>query len=266
MMMLGKTAVGLISLTSFAFAGVRSGKATADWLSAAGSYEPGKPVQTALRLTLDEGFHTYWSNPGESGMKLAVSWELPAGWTAGEVEHPAPERFEAGGLANFGYQGTVIFPVKLTPPADAVGPVKLTAKVSWLSCDDRSCIPGEAALDLTLASGPPVAAAAAREIDAALARVPRPQGFPLTVVEKPGTLLLTIRNAEPDLDLGAHEVFPATPELLDPSAEIRFSREDGAWTAEVAKSEYFKKPLQELVLVLAGPDGAVPFSLAWKAR
>lgn len=263
---LSSTALCLLASVSFASAEVRSGKATADWLVATETYEPGKPVQTGLRLVLDDGFHTYWSNPGESGMKISVSWELPVGWAAGEVEHPVPVRFETGGLANFGYKGTVIFPVKLTPPANAEGPVKLTAKVSWLSCDDSSCIPGEAALDLPLKPGLPVATAAAREIDAALARVPRPRGFPLTLVEKPETLLLSIQATDPQLDFGAHEFFPATPELLDPAAKVRFTREGAVWTAEVAKNDYFKKPLRKLVLVFAKKGGAEPFSLSWRAE
>jgi DsbC/DsbD-like thiol-disulfide interchange protein len=265
MMMLGRSVIALISLASVASASVRSGKAAADWISTSGSYQPGTPVQTALRLVIDAGFHTYWSNPGESGMKLAVKWDLPPGWTAGELEHPIPERFETSGLANFGYKGTVIFPVKLTPPAEAAGPVKLAAEVSWLNCDDSSCIPGEAALSLPLEPGPPVATAAAPEIEGALARVPRPKELPLSLAENPETLLLTIRAADPAIDLGKHEVFPVTPDVLDPAATIRFTRQDAAWTAEVAKSEYFKKPLTELELVFAGPGGASPFALSWKA-
>jgi len=258
----------LISLGSLSFAGVRSGKAIADWPTATATYEAGKPVQTGLRLVLDEGFHTYWSNPGEGGMKISVNWDLPAGWTAGELEHPLPERFDAGGLANFGYKGSVVFPVKLTAPAEAAGPVTLLAQVFWLNCDDNTCIPGEAALELTLEPGPPTATAEAKEIDAALAQVPRPNegALTLSVTEKPDSLRLIIKATDAEWNANKHEIFPATPEIIDPAAEFIFTRQDAVWTAEVSKSKYLETPVTELLLVLAGPDGAPPTSLTWKRK
>lgn len=263
--MLTKSAILFVLLCSLSFAGVRSGKATADWATTSVTYEAERPVQTALRLVIDEGFHTYWSNPGEGGMKISVAWELPAGWTAGALEHPVPERFATGGLANFGYKGTAVFPVKLRPPADAAGAVKLRAQVSWLSCDDDSCIPGEATLELALEPGPPTATAEAREIEVALARVPRPasDGLTLNVTEQPDTLRLTITATAAEWDAAAHEIFPATPEIIDPAAEFVFVREGASWTTEVAKSEYLATPVAELVLVLAHRDGTPPVALTW---
>ena len=40
-------------------------------------------VKTGIRLVVDEGYHTYWLNPGDGGMKISVKWELPTGWSAG---------------------------------------------------------------------------------------------------------------------------------------------------------------------------------------
>ena len=189
-----RIALTFAALCTLSAAAVRSGKTEADWVSASSTYEPGKPVQTAVRLVLDPGWHTYWENPGEGGMKISAKWELPAGWTAGEIEHPVPVRFETGGLVGFGYEGTVLFPVKFTPPAGFTGVAKLKGKISWLTCNDDQCVPGEAELELALSSGPAAETLETKLIREALAKVPQPQEVRLQVTEKPDTLSLRIET------------------------------------------------------------------------
>lgn len=247
---------------------VHSGHATADWWSASVHYRAGEPVETALRLEIEPGWHTYWSNPGEGGMKLAVDWELPEGWVADEPAHPVPIRFMTGGLAGFGYEGEVLFPVTVTPPADATGQVKLTAKVAWLTCDDSACVPGDATLTLTLLPGKPVEAANARAIAAARAKVPQPlEGATLAVAEEGENLVLQLRlPAAGAPDPGQSSVFPETPQAVDPAAAIDFAKDGEHWTASVAKNEYAAGPLEELTLVIAPKDGSAPVAVTWKAE
>ena len=38
----------------------------------------------------------------------------------------------------------MVFPVTVTPPPDFEGSVKLRGKISWLTCNDEGCIPGDA--------------------------------------------------------------------------------------------------------------------------
>ena len=42
----------------------------------------GATLDLALRLDLDEGWHSYWINPGDSGLPVEVEWTLPEGVTA----------------------------------------------------------------------------------------------------------------------------------------------------------------------------------------
>ena len=258
--------LGLLSLC--VSADVRSGKATLGWISSSATCEPGKPIQTAIRLSVDAGWHTYWLNPGEVGMKTSVEWQLPAGWSAGEVAHPVPLRMSTAGHPGFGYAGTVLFPVTLTPPPDFKGSATPKAMVSWLTCNDDLCIPGDAAIALDLTSGTPAPTAEAREIREALLKIPRPQtgSMDLTVREKPGHLVLEIqtRRGKP-LDPANYEIFPATPHIIDPAVEIQFTAQGTAWTATVPKSEYVTGPVRQLSLVLAAKDGSEPIELTWKA-
>ena len=111
---------------------------------------PGQPFWVGLLQTLDDGWHTYWRNPGDSGAAARIEWHLPDGWTASSIHWPVPERMPYGDLMNFGYSGEVLLPVMITPPADLErGRVELAAEALWLVCADV-CIPGEGRLLLTL--------------------------------------------------------------------------------------------------------------------
>lgn len=250
-------------------ASVRSGKAVADWITASATYETGKPVQTAVRLVVDEGWHTYWENPGAGGMKISATWELPAGWVAGGLEHPVPKRFTTDDLVGFGYEGTVVFPVKFTPPTGFTGVAKLRGKISWLTCNDDQCVPGDAELKLSLDPGPPRATAETPLTRDALAKIPRLQEkwVHLGVAEKKDVVVLRIEaHVSRPLNLEDYEIFPATPQVVDPSAKILFIRNGSEWTAEVTKSEYLVKPAKELTLVLVGRSGQPPMALTWKSE
>src|SRR4051812_1086989 len=61
----------------------------ASLVAADASVQPGKPVTVALRFVHDPHWHTYWLNPG-TGLATSLTWTLPAGWKAGEIQWPAP--------------------------------------------------------------------------------------------------------------------------------------------------------------------------------
>ena len=241
---------------------VKSGHATAEWITGATVVEGGKPIQTGIRMVIEDGWHSYWTNPGESGMKLKVVWDLPEGWTAGEVEYPAPKKFLTGELPGYGYEGEVIFPVTLTPPVGASGSAQLAAKVSWLTCNDASCIPGKAELKLSPAAG---SAESADAVEKARARVPKPlEGLKLEVSETADAIGLSLETPE-GFDAAGWEVFPATEMALDHYKAIEFRKEGQKWAAKSGKNAYADGPLKELVLVLA-KKGKTPLEVAWKAK
>lgn len=256
------------ALSTLICASVRPGRAAVAWIGGSATCEPGKPYQSAVRMVLDPGWHSYWINPGEAGMKTTIKWKLPPGWKCGELQYPVPVRFQTAELTGFGYEDTAWFPVTVTPPVDFTGTARLTAVISWLACGADGCVPGEAELRLDLHAGPSERNADAPAIDAALARVPRPHPAAprLVVREVDKTIMLEI-IVEPDflVDLGLYRVFPATPESIDPKATIRFTKKEAIWTAEAPKSEYAAGPLKELSLVLAGDATIPPIEMMWRA-
>ncbi|MCS0629884.1 protein-disulfide reductase DsbD family protein [Telluria mixta] len=120
-------------------------------LAAADAVHPGERILFGVEQTLDPEWHTYWINPGETGVPTRIAWDLPAGASAGAIAWPVPERFRTGPVTSYGYAGRATLLSTLTVPQDArpgtTFPVR--ARVSWLVCKDV-CIPQQAEVGLAL--------------------------------------------------------------------------------------------------------------------
>ncbi len=118
---------------------------------------PGQPFRVGLLLRMAPGWHTYWENPGDSGLPTTFDLELPEGFEAGPLQWPLPIRLiEPGDIQVFAYKNEVLLVRTITPPAElAADAVELQADATWLVCE-AICIPGRASPGLTL----PVAASA----------------------------------------------------------------------------------------------------------
>lgn len=128
------------------------GKGTAyskpELISSVQSFQPGKPFFVGVRFQIKPGWHVYWRNPGDSGQEVRVSWNLPKGWSAGELMWPTPHVLTDSGLTTYVYSKEVTLLARLTPPKTAHR-AKLSAHLDWLVCSDV-CLPAKADLALTL--------------------------------------------------------------------------------------------------------------------
>ena len=70
----------------------------------------GAAANAGLYFKLEQGWHVYWKNAGDSGEPPRIRWTLPAGITAGALEFPPPSRLPLGPLMDFGYENEVLFP------------------------------------------------------------------------------------------------------------------------------------------------------------
>src|SRR5437868_15422530 len=52
---------------------------------------PGATAWLGVRLQHEPHWHTYWINPGDSGLPTKLSWQLPPGFRAEEIVWPAPQ-------------------------------------------------------------------------------------------------------------------------------------------------------------------------------
>ena len=109
----------------------------------------GQSAKAGLYFKLEQGWHVYWKNAGDSGEPPRIKWTLPDGIAAGALQFPPPTRLPLGPLMDFGYENEVLFPFDLRVTPDAKpGPAVLHAKVDWLVCREV-CIPGKAELEAT---------------------------------------------------------------------------------------------------------------------
>lgn len=142
-------------------------------------------LRVGLRLKIEEGWHIYWINSGDSGMPTKVSWTVPGQWRVSELRWPAPERIhERGGLISYGYRDEVILIADLFTPQEIPQgneSVEIAAVTNFLVCKDI-CVPGRSSASLALpfdTSRPQTASAEFAALDQADASTP----LPLSAIE-----------------------------------------------------------------------------------
>ena len=191
-------AASLLCTAQAVGAPVRTEHTEAELVAERSAWLPGAVNWVALRLKPDPGWHTYWRNPGDSGLATSLEWTLPEGWRAGDIAWPYPGMHRLGDLVNYGYGEETLHLVPIEVPARAQGerPV-LRALAKWLVCADI-CIPGRAELELAL----PVSEIATADPDwaprFAAARERLPRGEPL-----PGHFELADGEVRLAVDAGA---------------------------------------------------------------
>lgn len=120
--------------------------------------------QAAIRLTLSDGWKTYWRAPGEAGIPPAFSWRGSRNLGAVQITWPTPHLFDQGGVQTIGYTRQMVLPIEITPKTPGK-PVRLKGELDFGLCKDV-CIPGSLdfnhALDAQAGRNPTIAAALAQ--------------------------------------------------------------------------------------------------------
>ena len=132
----------------------------------------GEQLMAGIELRMDDGWKTYWRNPGDSGVPPQFDWSGSTNLKEAKVLYPAPHRFIDANITSIGYSGEVVFPVRLTPERPGE-PIELKLAFDFGLCKSL-CIPNQAKLSLKLAPGAILNEADAKILNASLDRVPRP--------------------------------------------------------------------------------------------
>ena len=222
-----------------------------DWITA------GHPFNVALRFELENGWHVYWVNPGDSGEPPRVTWDLPAGIKAGEIEWPAPRRLGTSTIVDYGYEDavTLIVPMRADATLSLQNPVPIAANVQVLVCREM-CIPGKAQvlLALPVKSQPPPANSQSihffTEARKAWPR-PAPASWKFSIAQTNDSFVLTANLGHKItgaifFPLAESQVSNAAPQTLVPTA--------AGFTLTLRKSDQLLKPIARLkgVLMLSG--------------
>ena len=103
-----------------------------------------------IRLQMQDGWHTYWENPGDSGSPFEATWTTEAGVIIENVSWPTPQTIPYPPLMTFGYEGDVVFPFQVFRSLDT-NLTEISLDFDFLICADI-CIPEQATLTLDLTS------------------------------------------------------------------------------------------------------------------
>ena len=199
-----------------------------------------RTFDAGLQFKLAPGWKTYWRSPGEVGLPPVINWENSIGIADVSLDFPAPKRFTAFEIENFGYDDATVLPLTIQRTADGSDTL-LKLNANFLVCADI-CVPAFVDLNLML---PEIDAAdlaineeAARTLSLFQTKVPddgRRSGIELTrvAVDPSGTRLEIAARARDAFD--NPDIFP---ELGDNTPfgrpEIRVGDDRQTMTATIA--------------------------------
>jgi thiol:disulfide interchange protein/DsbC/DsbD-like thiol-disulfide interchange protein len=184
--------------------------------------QTGKTFWLGLQLQHAREWHTYWRNPGDSGLPTQLEFILPPGLEVGPVIWPLPKKLSAGTLTNYGFDGDALLAVavKVTSayraPSNGQLPVQLHA--NWLVCR-LECIPqeGDFALQLPTQSS---FANHAKAFTSLIEQQATQLATPQKAARFDGDFLVAAVEGLPAAWVGQKlSIFPTEPELLESSTD-----------------------------------------------
>jgi DsbC/DsbD-like thiol-disulfide interchange protein len=213
----------------------------------------------ALHFSLEDGWHTYWVNPGDSGEAPRVTWTLPPGVTARPIQWPAPEHLGSASVVDYGYKNevTLLVPMHASANVLAQTPLVLNASVRVLVCKDI-CVPGKVQVSLALpVTARPLATDQAERslFTTARARLPRaaPANWKFTATEEKDSFVL---SAQVGKRIDQAYFYPLEESQIQNSAQQPVMPGADGFSLRLRKSDQLTKPIVRLKGVLLLSDRA----------
>lgn len=251
--------LSLFGTNSFAQTGTEH-HARAQLIAEDDSLRPGDTPWVGLLFDLDKGWHIYWTNPGDSGEPPRVTWELPAGFRAGEIRWPSPIRLGGGSIVDYGYEGRVLLMAPIETPATLKenDTVTLAATVKLIVCREI-CIPDEARLTLTLPSldGQSTHTSKWQDLFQRTRQQlpkPMPAGWKAQAESWNDAFILSVETGAP---VDKATFFPLEVSQIQNSAPQAVTPFEKGFRLTLKKSEQLMKPIASLKgLIVLEPGGA----------
>ncbi|MBL9219847.1 MAG: thioredoxin family protein [Opitutaceae bacterium] len=239
---------------------VKNGSVVAQLVTDAGAIAPGQSFTVALRLQHEPHWHSYWIAAG-TGYPTSLTWTLPDGFKAGDIQWPTPHVVKdgEGKITGNGYENEAYLLVEITAPATlaAGSTVKLAATAEWLMCL-TVCMPGEAKLEISL----PVAAAGqaddkwAKTLADARTKLPdAATGWTVTATHDDTTATLRLAPRPGTTHQPKELHFFAADGFTDYAKTATVRAENGGWVLELPLDAAADKATARLTGVLASANG-----------
>lgn len=107
---------------------------------------PGEMVEAGVFFEIEDDWHMYWRNPGDSGLPTKLKWTV-VGADVGPLRWPAPNAFKEadGALTTHAYGESVFLQNDLLITGSVGSRLDLSVRVDFLVCKEI-CIPGSVSL------------------------------------------------------------------------------------------------------------------------
>ena len=255
------TALLLVLSASLISASLSDSHTNAELVSEVRSVQPCEPFWVAVRLTMDEGWHTYWRNPGDSGLPTKIKWTLPEGFEDGEIQWPYPHKFESSNIVSFGYKDEVFLLTEISPPKSLVPAAlaKIAATVEWLECKDV-CVLRRADLILELPvkdAAPEVDSHWVKQFEETRRNLPlTSSGWKISAKSSKSGFILQL-TPPPGLSSEPAKIyfFPEKSGIIDHAAEQETAETETGLVLKLKKSSYTREPTTRLRGVLVSSTG-----------
>ncbi|WP_045685209.1 protein-disulfide reductase DsbD domain-containing protein [Martelella endophytica] len=102
-------------------------------------------IRAALQVEPEDGFITYWREPGESGIPPQITISGSDDVALETIAYPVPKRIDIAGNTDMAYDGPVTFPLTLSSKPGTLPSLEISAFIGL--CKDI-CIPFQATFDI----------------------------------------------------------------------------------------------------------------------
>ncbi len=247
----------LFSQLSFAGESLKADHIKISWLIP-NSFSENTETLIGIRFQMDEHWHVYWKNPGDSG--AAPKFRIVAkNASVSEVLWPYPSRLPIAHLTNLGYDDETVYFFKIKPNSSS--PIELEANLEWLVCKDE-CVPGFGQVNFSR----PVKGNSSNFTSESLLilkkfekRIPS-QGlnspYRIEVSDTPAEL--TAKVSSQTILPEKIDLFPVDPDYLQPS-QPKISRNQVTYEVTFKKSSTAQKP-DRFAFVLTADSQPYDFS------
>jgi DsbC/DsbD-like thiol-disulfide interchange protein len=221
--------------------------------------QPGKEFYLGIRLMPATGYHTYWTNPGDSGGPSRFKLDLPEGWIQKSPIWPAPKRLDLSGTISYGYDTEVLVVIPVQSAATTKGnAINISGKVDWLTCTNEMCVPANGRASLTLFLGTPAPSKWNALFAKALADAPKAErpGYARATSTANG-INLSVANVVAGPSPAQYYFFPAESGVIDHSKPERFYFKGTTLIGELPKSPYAQTVPKHVTGLLVTQRGSV---------
>ena len=185
----------------------------------------GGTVTIGLRLEPAPTWHVYWINPGDAGLPATMRWDLPAEFSASELQFPAPHVIPFGDLVTYGFDEPILLLAEIAvPPGQAGDTADLRGEARWVVCDDELCVPEKASLSLTMPFGEAgIDPRRAEAFAAARAKIPEPVDWPAQFERADESVRVAIKTPDAVGEMGDPYLF------VEPRRIVKYARQEASF-------------------------------------